>query len=363
MIPAEELNNTKYKLQHQEKINIGYIGGSITQGDGSSDPSQFSWRARTTAWFENHYPHMKFTEINASVSGTGSDFAAFRCKNDLLKHKPDLVFIEFAVNDGTNEVQHIMSGMEGIIRQIYHTNPFTDIVLIYTMNRELAEKYRASNLQWNALKAGKQLADYYHIPQINIGEEFWKLIQSKKETWNTLTGDGTHPTDKGYGIYYSVVEKYLKECFSQESENLLKKKEVPAPLSLYPMDKVAVTPASEIKQVEDWNLITEMVSAKKQLLLVCNKPGNILNLESTGRIFGLMWVIDKDSGMISVTVDGKKEYIKNSYDEYALLSRRINYFTVDDLSDGMHEVKIQVLPEHDKDSTGTFIRIGAFLEG
>ena len=36
--------------------------------------------------------------LNAVISGTGSDLGAFRVSEQLLKYKPDLIFIEFAVN-------------------------------------------------------------------------------------------------------------------------------------------------------------------------------------------------------------------------------------------------------------------------
>ena len=54
----------------------------------------------TLTTFQRAYPKTTFVEINAAVSGTGSDYGAPRLQRDVLRHRPDLLFVEFAVNDG-----------------------------------------------------------------------------------------------------------------------------------------------------------------------------------------------------------------------------------------------------------------------
>ena len=72
-------------------VKIGYLGGSITAQNG--------WRPKTLAHFQKTWPQAKFSEINAAIGGTGSDLGVFRLKQDVLDHQPDLLFVEFAVND------------------------------------------------------------------------------------------------------------------------------------------------------------------------------------------------------------------------------------------------------------------------
>ncbi len=64
-------------------------------------------------------PKAAFTEINAAIGGTGSDLGVYRLKQDVLDHKPDLMFVEFAVNDGATEPEQIYRSMEGIVRQTW----------------------------------------------------------------------------------------------------------------------------------------------------------------------------------------------------------------------------------------------------
>jgi lysophospholipase L1-like esterase len=120
---AATFANVARKLRVDKKLVIGYIGGSITAGGGISTAGTDSWRALTTAWFKKAYPVVAITEINASISSTGSDLAAFRCTRDLTSRKPDLVFIEFSVNDWQDSKAGIQPYAEGLIRNILLKNP------------------------------------------------------------------------------------------------------------------------------------------------------------------------------------------------------------------------------------------------
>ncbi len=45
----------------------------------------------------------------------GSDFGACRVKQHVIDHQPDLVFIEFAVNDNRMRMQFVRETIEGIV--------------------------------------------------------------------------------------------------------------------------------------------------------------------------------------------------------------------------------------------------------
>jgi hypothetical protein len=74
------------KLKSGGPVRIAYLGGSITAARG--------WRPKTFAWFQSHYPNAELIEINAAISGTGSDFGACRIVSDVLTQDPDLVFMK-----------------------------------------------------------------------------------------------------------------------------------------------------------------------------------------------------------------------------------------------------------------------------
>ena len=71
------LRNTKFKLTHEQKLTIGYFGGSITDGTGASDMEKTSYRALVTKWFSETYPEARISDFNASIGGTGTGTGRF----------------------------------------------------------------------------------------------------------------------------------------------------------------------------------------------------------------------------------------------------------------------------------------------
>ena len=99
------LPNFAAKLKAGEPVTVAYFGGSITEQNG--------WRVQSADFLRGLYPKSKISPVNAAIGGTGSDLGAFRLAHDVLEHKPDLVFVEFAVNDHGAKPDRIRKAMEG----------------------------------------------------------------------------------------------------------------------------------------------------------------------------------------------------------------------------------------------------------
>ncbi|NLE57719.1 MAG: SGNH/GDSL hydrolase family protein, partial [Planctomycetes bacterium] len=112
------LANVFAKLNAGQSATIAYIGGSVTEMTG--------YRTNVTSWFNSKYPG-RITELNAGWSGTGSLVGAMRYARDVLAQNPDLVFIEFAVNDLPEDpVSFIECNSEGMVRQSWTQNSMAD---------------------------------------------------------------------------------------------------------------------------------------------------------------------------------------------------------------------------------------------
>src|SRR5438309_8062966 len=98
------LPNVLSKLKASADVRIAYLGGSITAQDG--------WRPKTLNWFRQEFPKARVMEINAAIGGTGSDLGVFRLQHDVLEHQPDLLFIEFALNDDEAQLHQIYRFIE-----------------------------------------------------------------------------------------------------------------------------------------------------------------------------------------------------------------------------------------------------------
>ena len=200
-------------------IKIGYFGGSIT--------AQAGWRPKTLNYFKKTYPQAKFTEINAAIGGTGSDLGVFRLKQDVLDSKPDLMFVEFATNDGGASVDQIFRCMEGIVRQTWRALPDCDICFVYTLTQAAIEPMLAGNFQRSA-SAMEKIADHYGIPTIHMGMEVTALAKADKLIWKgklpktddekkaigdkfVFAPDSVHPHPETGHELYLQAEKQIKE--------------------------------------------------------------------------------------------------------------------------------------------------------
>ena len=90
------------KAKNGEELTLSFIGGSITEGYTVNAAKCYA--ANTYVWFMKQYGTNgeKVHYVNAGLSGTPSILGSFRLERDVLANDPDVLFIEFAVNDGTD---------------------------------------------------------------------------------------------------------------------------------------------------------------------------------------------------------------------------------------------------------------------
>ena len=103
------------RLDRGDSIRIAVIGGSITQGAGASK-TENQWGRKFAAGWRRAFPNCAIDFVNAGIGATGSDIGAFRLGRDVLAKRPDVVAVEFAVNDAPG--QERAESYEGVIRQL-----------------------------------------------------------------------------------------------------------------------------------------------------------------------------------------------------------------------------------------------------
>ncbi len=82
----------------KQKFNVVFLGGSITQGARASANSN-TWAYKVGEYLKKHFSDKDVKVNNSGVGGTGSMLGIFRLQKDVVAFQPDLVFVEYAVND------------------------------------------------------------------------------------------------------------------------------------------------------------------------------------------------------------------------------------------------------------------------
>ncbi len=340
------LPNIFRELNSERQVRIAYIGGSITEAEDG-------WRNLTFSWFRLNFPQTAIYQIDAGIGGTGSDLGAFRIGRDVLKHKPDLVFIEFAVNDDKKSKEEIHKSMEGIVRQIWISNPSIDICFIYTAKEEHCKKLVEGILHTSVI-AMEEVADYYGIPSIHMGVEVARLYANNKlilygnpgdnEKVIVFTRDHVHPyKESGHPLYASVVVRYLEKM--KKKPGTLKHV-LPPPFRKDNWENARMLGVSGMEKTGEWELDTENLFRFEYSKFMPHVwkagSGSKLRFKFEGRVLAIYDVIGPGTGMLKVTIDGDEKTIYR-FDSYCSYYRPQMTIITDDLRKGAHLAEIEVV--------------------
>ena len=345
--------NLKRKLEKGENITLGYLGGSITQGAGVEDKS-LCWRSLTTEWFRKKYPKNEFCEINAGIGGTGTDLGMFRAKKDLLSGKPDVVFVEFAVNDHRAGFKMAQYCMESIVRQILEADEKTDIVFVITIAKFMQDDFKEGK-RLESYEAHYSVAEHYGIECIDVGTEFISRIDKGEGDWKTYTTDYTHPNEYGYKLYFEKVTKEIERLMENGKSVVFAK----------PMHKDSFVHAEMIDACTlngNFEKTSENLCGHFPTTAKAYGKGEYLEYEGDFDCVALYYRNCNTSGDIAVSIDGKDYGNIRLWDTYALEFERAHHRMIAfELESGRHNIRITSSGEKDERAQAGNAYIGALL--
>lgn len=351
--PRDGLGNVIAKLRAGQPVKIAYLGGSITAAAG--------WRVQTREWFSQRFPQAKIEEIHAAIGGTGSDLGVFRVEWDALRHKPDLLFVEFAVNDGGAPPERIWQAMEGIVRQTWTADSRTDICFVYTYCVGQENDLR-KGLCPRAASAMEMLADHYAIPSINFALKVVELQRAGKLVFKSdepteagvirFSQDGVHPLSEGHRIYTQLVAEVVEQMVEE-----------PGPRDHGPKLETAfvgdhwqaakMVPVTASMLSGDWKELAPEAPLAKRFgdrmgtIWEATQPASRLTFKFRGSTARLYDLLGPDGGQVIITVDGQplgKPVPR--FDSYCTYHRIATLSVAEGLAaDQVHTVTVEIHPE------------------
>lgn len=197
------------KARRGEEVTIGFIGGSITQGAGAIPINTECYAYKTFKGFcdlvgktteENvHY-------IKAGVGGTPSEFGMLRYERDVLREgtvTPDVVVVEFAVNDEGDETKG--DCYDSLVRKILNSENKPAVILLFAVFAN----------DWNLQDRLSPVGRAYNLPMVSsldtVVEQFYmKPGQGKVVSKNQFFYDSFHPTNIGHTVMADGIIHLLK---------------------------------------------------------------------------------------------------------------------------------------------------------
>lgn len=195
---TSRMANVLRKAAAGEEITIGFIGGSITEGLTAGENDCYA-KLTYDALCEM-FPDTKINYVNAGLSGTNSALGIVRAERDLYsEYTPDIVFIEYAVNNGGEQMDK--DSYESLARKILEKDNNPAVVLLFTV---LENRYSAQ--PWMTM-----VGEHYDLPMISVGDALNPMFDAGLMEWSKYSDDQSHPNYWGHKLVKDFIMNYFEQ--------------------------------------------------------------------------------------------------------------------------------------------------------
>ena len=203
------LKNLMKRAANGESLVIGFLGGSITQGSLSSTPKT-CYAYLVYEWWKKSFPNAAFSFVNGGIGGTTSHYGGARAWKDVLCYRPDIVTVDFSVNDDANEF--FEETYEGTLRRLLAAPSSPAVVVLNNVFYDTGK---------NAQNYHNRIADHYGIPHVSIKDTVYPDVESGKIVRADITPDNLHPNDKGHRLVADEICKLLDSIKAEMEEETI----------------------------------------------------------------------------------------------------------------------------------------------
>ena len=194
-----------------ETITVALIGGSITEGAGASSYKN-CYASLVGEGLKQRYGE-NINLINAGVGGTPSTFGWIRYENDVVKRVPasdgdglpDIVIIEFAVNDWNEPTRH--KCYESMVKSVLMQENAPAVILLFSVFKN----------GWNLQDELKKVGETYDLTMISIRDAAYPRMDKlwTKDEWFF---DEYHPTDLGHRVMADCILHVIEGAYALDND-------------------------------------------------------------------------------------------------------------------------------------------------
>lgn len=322
-------------------MNVAIIGGSITEGAGASNYEK-SYFFKLQEYMNKRYGNVFLKNLGSG--GTGSNFGLFRLKRDLGDFKPDIIFVEYSVNDRIFPGNEVNIYFEGLIRECFK---FTDKIIIIGLPTGMSD---------SCVSIHKKFAYFYNIPFIDVQDEVWRKIGHREFTWTKISIDNIHPNDYGHEIYFNIIKEKLDTIDLLNIKGKIDTKV----LSKYRFKNPHVIECDdkEIEYYGEWSKREYNLNNKFKSGAITVNIGDSMVYNFKGRYLGMLNLCSCDSGIVECELDGYLFNIDLYSENDGVFESTINLYG---LHGGEHRLILKVSNKKNELSLGHKVVIGGFL--
>jgi hypothetical protein len=214
------------KAERGDDVTIAYIGGSITQGAGAKPIHTHCYAYQSYLKFREMFGKDNGRNVHfvkAGVGGTPSELGMIRYERDILRNgkvEPDIVIVEFAVNDAGDETKGIC--YESLCLKILSSENKPAVILLFSVFEN----------DWNLQDRLSPVGKHYDLPMVSVKDAVVEQFRLTKEEGNIITKrqffyDIYHPTNDGH----TVMADCLSYLFSETKKSFRNRDDIKIDIS------------------------------------------------------------------------------------------------------------------------------------
>ncbi|WP_311291548.1 SGNH/GDSL hydrolase family protein [Paenibacillus glycanilyticus] len=209
------------KAKKGDDVTLAFIGGSITHGAGADPLHTGCYAYRTYEAFKERFginggDHIRF--IKAGVGGTPSELGMIRYDRDVCRDgaaQPDIVVIEFAVNDADDETKGVC--YESLVLKALASGSEPAVVLLFSVFEN----------DWNLQDRLSLVGKHYGLPMVSVKDAVTEQFYKSPEEGQVIAkesffSDIYHPTNAGH----TIMADCLSWLFSETDRDEIKQVDI-----------------------------------------------------------------------------------------------------------------------------------------
>jgi len=212
-VSSDYLNGIKSELKKEwpenRTINLVFHGHSVPAGYFKTPVVNTfqSYPFQLLRELKLLYPYAVINVINTSIGGENSVSGEKRFESDVLIHKPDVLFIDYALNDRSIGLDKSSEAWETMIGKSLKAG-IKVILLTPSPDQRVNILERDNDLEKHALQI-RALANKFSVGLVDSYEIFRQIAISGDSISNYMS-QVNHPNEKGNSLIANEILKYFK---------------------------------------------------------------------------------------------------------------------------------------------------------
>jgi lysophospholipase L1-like esterase len=210
---ASYLNDLKIEMQKEwpknRTINIVFHGHSVPAGYFKTPVvnTLSAYPYLVLQKIKSIYPYAVVNVIITSIGGENSISGAKRFDNEVLNHQPDVLFIDYALNDRGAGLEKSYKAWDEMIKKAKREN--IKIILLTPSPDQRVDYADANN---ELKKHSDQIIRLANENQVGLVDSYkaFEFLYNDKEQLEKYMSQVNHPNEKGHELIANEIIKYFK---------------------------------------------------------------------------------------------------------------------------------------------------------